>query len=92
MISYTTHFLAEQCDIQIREHQRKLDALEETCSDYANTVRQFHELVMQLQKQILAHYSNQCDLISLFSYSDLEQLKLPLIPSKPGLTVAGRAL
>jgi dynactin 1 len=75
MISYTTQFLAEQRDVQIREHQRKIDALEETCSDYESTIQQFRELVMQLQKYVLAHFSNKCDLTFLFPRSDLEQLR-----------------
>jgi dynactin 1 len=35
--------------MQIREHLRKIEALEETCQDYENTINQFRELVMQLQ-------------------------------------------
>lgn len=48
--------LSEQRDIQIRELQRKIDALEGTCLDYENTIQQFRELVMQLQKCVLTYF------------------------------------
>lgn len=44
-ISYT-----EAKESQIREHAQKTEALEETCQDYENTINQFRDLVMQLQR------------------------------------------
>ncbi|KDR85814.1 hypothetical protein GALMADRAFT_234908 [Galerina marginata CBS 339.88] len=45
----TLHEDLEAKDTQLREHVRKIEALEETCLDYENTIGQFRELVMQLQ-------------------------------------------
>ncbi|KII94229.1 hypothetical protein PLICRDRAFT_100409 [Plicaturopsis crispa FD-325 SS-3] len=39
-------------DIQIREHLRKIESLEDACQDLENTIGQFRELVMQLQSEL----------------------------------------
>ncbi|KAF9011292.1 dynactin [Cyathus striatus] len=39
-------------DVEIREHTRKIESLEEACQDYENTIMQFRELVMQLQSDL----------------------------------------
>lgn len=36
--------------MQIRENQRKVESLEETCQDLEGTISQFRELVLNLQK------------------------------------------
>lgn len=36
-------------DLQILEHTRKIESLEEACQDLENTIVQFRELVLQLQ-------------------------------------------
>ena len=45
----------EAKEAQIRDLQRKIDALEETCLDYEGTIAQFRELVMQLQTYVFCH-------------------------------------
>ncbi|KAJ3503186.1 hypothetical protein NLJ89_g8547 [Agrocybe chaxingu] len=42
----------EAKESQIRENLRKIDALDETCADYENTIQQFRELVLQLQTEL----------------------------------------
>jgi dynactin 1 len=70
------HFLAEQRDGQIREYQRKIDTLEETCLDYENTIQQFRELVMQLQKCVLLFFPKNVQFKNPYlNKSDLEQLR-----------------
>ncbi|KAJ6591757.1 dynein associated protein-domain-containing protein [Mycena vulgaris] len=42
----------EAKDVQIREHVRKAEALEEACVDLEGTIGQFRDLVMQLQSEL----------------------------------------
>ena len=49
-IPLTVHLCIDRRDLQIREHVHKIEALEETCLDLENTINQFRELVMQLQR------------------------------------------
>ncbi|KAJ6604970.1 dynein associated protein-domain-containing protein [Mycena sp. CBHHK59/15] len=42
----------EAKDMQIREHVRKAEALEEACVDLEGTIGQFRDLVMQLQTEL----------------------------------------
>ncbi|KAJ7246396.1 dynein associated protein-domain-containing protein [Mycena rebaudengoi] len=42
----------EAKDMQIREHLRKTESLEEACVDLEGTIGQFRELVMQLQHEL----------------------------------------
>jgi hypothetical protein len=42
--------MPEAKDMQIREHLRKTESLEEACVDLEGTIGQFRELVMQLQQ------------------------------------------
>ncbi|KAI7830262.1 dynein associated protein-domain-containing protein, partial [Gamsiella multidivaricata] len=39
-------------DIQLREHQKKIETLEENVADYENTIIQFRELVAHLQSDL----------------------------------------
>lgn len=48
-LNQSNFMISEAKDTQIREHLRKIEALEETCSDYENTINQFRDLVLQLQ-------------------------------------------
>lgn len=43
------YVLAESKDIQIQEHLRKAEVLEEATLDLESTILQFRELVLQLQ-------------------------------------------
>lgn len=43
---------SETKEAQIREHVQKIDSLEDACQDLDNTIGQFRELVMQLQKYV----------------------------------------
>ncbi|KAJ6541721.1 dynein associated protein-domain-containing protein [Mycena capillaripes] len=42
----------EAKDVQIREHVRKAESLEEACADLEGTIGQFRDLVMQLQTEL----------------------------------------
>ncbi|KAF7347275.1 CAP-Gly domain-containing protein [Mycena venus] len=42
----------EAKDVQIREHVRKAESLEEACTDLEGTIGQFRELVLQLQTEL----------------------------------------
>ncbi|KAJ7254323.1 dynactin [Mycena haematopus] len=42
----------EAKDVQIREHVRKAESLEEACTDLEGTIGQFRELVVQLQSEL----------------------------------------
>ena len=44
--------LTENKELHIHELQRKIDSLEESCQDYENTITQFRDLVVQLQKYV----------------------------------------
>ena len=49
-IPLTAHLCIDRKDLQIREHVHKIETLEETCLDLENTINQFRELVIQLQR------------------------------------------
>ena len=49
-IPLTVHLCIDRRDLQIREHVLKIETLEETCLDLENTINQFRELVLQLQR------------------------------------------
>ena len=51
-------------DLQIQEHVRKAEALEEACIDLEGTITQFRDLVVQLQGYGLP---NILDLVFIFS-------------------------
>lgn len=42
--------MSDHKDMQIRDHQRKVESLEEACQDLEGTIGQFRELVLNLQK------------------------------------------
>lgn len=42
--------LTDSRDSQIREHVQKISTLEDACQDLENTITQFRELVLQLQR------------------------------------------
>ena len=48
-LNYYNFLKSEAKETQVREHLRKIEALEETCADYENTINQFRDLVLQLQ-------------------------------------------
>ena len=48
-----TYIPADLRDVQIREHLRKIELLEEGCQDLESTIGQFRELVLQLQMCVI---------------------------------------
>ncbi len=49
---------ADAKDVQIRDHLRKVDSLEETCLDLEGTIGQFRDLVLQLQRFVLLSWES----------------------------------
>lgn len=43
-------------DLQLREHKKRNESLEESVADYENTILQFRELVLSLQRLINSHF------------------------------------
>jgi hypothetical protein len=60
-----TYIPADLRDVQIREHLRKIELLEEGCQDLESTIGQFRELVLQLQMCVIFYI--KCSLRWLIS-------------------------
>jgi hypothetical protein len=76
LLSFSDYLLtvtSETKEAQIREHVQKIDSLEDACQDLDNTIGQFRELVMQLQRYFPLHgiHLLHTDMIS----SELDNLR-----------------
>lgn len=67
--------LLELKDAQVREHARKVEALEESCQDLENTVGQFRDLVLQLQRSVLRSIAKFRSNLTLSNLSELDALR-----------------
>jgi dynactin 1 len=69
----------EAKEVQVREHLRKIESLEETCVDYEGTIQQFRELVLQLQMFVPIYFLLAATLMVTLSFSftssELDQLR-----------------
>src|ERR1700722_14157485 len=69
------NLLSDLKDTEIRQHVRKVESLEENCQDLENTINQFREFVLQLQRCVSTTQLISCKLTWLFFPSECDALR-----------------